>query len=100
MKRPSPAEASSLIVTMATLTALSLMAAFALTRVLPRLRMAYQNAAWEEARLAAEAGVDAALADILRYSNGSTPPSWAGWKQDNNGTPGPVLSDPLGSVTN
>src|SRR5258708_11730064 len=98
MKRaPLPARnASTFFVTLATLPALWLMAAYSLTRVLPRLRMAYQNAAWQEARLAAEAGVDAAMGDLLRNAVGPNPGTWPGWKQDNGGTIGAASSDTLG----
>lgn len=89
-----------MIVTLATLTALSLMAAYTLQRVGPKFRTAYQNAAWQEARVAAEAGIDAAMGDLLRNSTGPAPGTWQGWKQNNGGIIGPVLSNPLGLITN
>ncbi len=76
------AAGSTLIVTLATLIALSLMAAYAVTRVMPRLRMAYQNAAWQEARLAAESGVDAAMGDLLVNATGPSMGGWPGWKEE------------------
>lgn len=76
------AGAGTLVVTLVTLTALSLMAAHTLTRVLPRIRMAYQNAAWQEARVAAEAGIDAAVGDLLRNATGFNAGTWEGWKED------------------
>jgi hypothetical protein len=100
---------STLVVTLATLLVLSSMAALAITRVMPRLRMAYQNAAWQEARLAAEAGVDAAMADLLVNATGPTEGAWPGWKmltedgrispvQPGRG-PGSLLGNTLGLVT-
>lgn len=101
---------STLIVTLSTLAALSLMAALTFTRVAPRFRMSHQNAAWGEARLAAEAGVDAAMGDLLRNSASQTG-SWQGWEQ-RDGTPvtnqgvlgdqgllGGLLGSTLGVVT-
>src|SRR4051812_44450142 len=76
---------STLIVTLSTLAALSLMAALTFTRVAPRFRMSHQNAAWEEARLAAEAGIDVAMGDLLRNSASPTG-SWQGWQQTSGGT--------------
>ena len=73
-------DGSTLFVTLTTLAALSFLAAFMLQRVSPALRIAYQNAAWQEARVAAEAGVDAAIGDLLRNST-SPAPTWTGWKQ-------------------
>lgn len=77
---------STLIVTLSTLAALSLMAALTFTRVAPRFRMSHQNAAWEEARLAAEAGVDVAMGDLLRNSAAPGATTWQGWEQKD-GTP-------------
>src|SRR3954470_3319111 len=103
---------STLIVTLSTLTALSLMAAFTFTRVAPRFRMSHQNAAWEEARLAAEAGVDVAMGDLLRNSASPTGGSWQGWEQkdggivtnqqvigEQNGLVGGLLTTVVGLVT-
>ena len=80
-RRPSSPRATTLVITLVTLTALAAMAAVALVRVMPRLRMAYQNAAWEEARLAAESGIDAAMGDLLRHAADPNGTSWGGWKQ-------------------
>lgn len=98
MHRASPG--GTIIITLITLCVLSMMAAYALTRVLPRLRMAYQNAAWEEARLASEAGVDAAMGDLLRNAAGPSPGTWPGWKQTTNGVTGPANPGVLGVVGN
>jgi hypothetical protein len=78
--RPNRTAASALFVTLTTLAALSFLAAFMLQRVSPALRIAYQNAAWQESRVAAEAGIDAAIGDLLRNST-SPAPTWTGWKQ-------------------
>jgi hypothetical protein len=77
-----PARASTLIVTLVTVTALSLMAAFTLVRVLPRIRMAYQNAAWQEARVAAEAGIDIAMNDLLVNASAGKVGNWSGWQEE------------------
>src|SRR4051812_23749276 len=77
---------STLIVTLSTLAALSLMAALTFTRIAPRFRMSHQNAAWEEARLAAEAGIDVAMGDLLRNSASQTGGSWQGGQQTAGGT--------------
>jgi hypothetical protein len=93
--------AGTLIVTLFTLTALSLVAAYSFARVQPRFRMAYQNAAWEEARLASEAGVDAAMGDLLRNLTGAAPDTWPGWKyKDASGRLVPVVPGLLGGVLN
>ena len=48
--------------------------------------MASQAAAWQEARLAAESGIDVALADLSTNATGTNPGTWQGWKQqDQNG---------------
>src|SRR4051794_41711198 len=100
MKPRSPARGSTILVTLATLTALSMLAAYALSRVVPRLRMAYQNAAWEEARLAAEAGVDAAMSDLIANTRMPTGGNWTGWKMDGpDGRPMQATSGgPVGGV--
>ncbi|MEA3213654.1 MAG: hypothetical protein QOE70_6711 [Chthoniobacter sp.] len=90
---------TTLVLTVITITLLTLVAAFTLRRVAPRFRMAHQTAAWQEARLAAEAGVDAAMGDLLRNTTGPVPGAWKGWKQDQGGgLIGPVLSTTLETV--
>ena len=71
-----------IVITLATVAALSFLAAYTLTRSAPRVRMAYQNAAWQEARVAAEAGIDAAMNDLHINATGFSPGMWAGWKQE------------------
>ncbi len=76
---------------------LAMMAAHTLRRVEPKLRMAYQTAGWQEARSAAEAGIDVAMGELSRNAVGAGGP-WTGWKQEKNGVIGPVLSDTLNLV--
>lgn len=95
--RSSPA-ASTLLVTLTALSALSFVAAFTLQRIAPGLRVAHQNAAWQESRIAAEAGVDAAISDLLQNTTGPSPKSWTGWKQMNDGLIGPALDTTLDLV--
>lgn len=72
--------ASTLFVTLLTLAALAALAAFTFQRISPSLRTAYQTAAWQEARLAAESGVDAAIGELLRNETGLRLGAWEGWK--------------------
>ena len=101
MKNPRHAEhnAGTLVVTLATLAGLSVLAAISLQRVAPKFRMAHQNAAWQEARVAAEAGIDAAMEDLLRNTTGTATGTWPGWKQSSNGVIGPVLPGTLTPIT-
>jgi hypothetical protein len=84
LKHPQPFSSggSSLIVTLTTVAALSFMAAYTLTRSAPLVRMAYQNAAWQEARVAAEAGIDCAMNDLLLNATGFSPGAWPGWQHE------------------
>ncbi len=91
---------STLFITMTVLAALSLLAALTLQRVTPKFRQAYQNAAWQEARMAAEAGIDAAMGDLHRNAAGGTSSNWPGWQTETNGVRGPVLPTTLGLVGN
>ncbi len=77
-----PLRGSTLIVTLVTLTALSMMAAYTLVRVMPRIRMAYQNAAWQEARVAAEAGIDMAMNDLLVNASAGKSGAFPGWQPE------------------
>ncbi|MEO6786946.1 MAG: hypothetical protein ABI318_12510 [Chthoniobacteraceae bacterium] len=103
----SPQSGSALIVTLTTVAALSFMAAYALTRTAPRVRMAYQNAAWQEARVAAEAGIDSAMNDLLLNATGFSPGAWTNWKQESAPAPAPggttksggLLGGLLGGIT-
>ena len=95
-----PRSGGVLLMTLSTLAALTLLAAFTLQRVSPKFQAAHQAAAWQEARLAAEAGVDAALGDLLKNATGPTPGTWPGWKQENGAPAGSLLSDLLNPLTN
>src|SRR5688500_14865927 len=94
MRRLSPERSgmrgTTLIVTVTTLASLSVMAAFTLQRVTPKFQEAHQTAGWQEARLAAEAGIDAAMSDLIRNAAGPAPDTWNGWKQNNGGLIEPV----------
>ena len=94
----SSRQASALIVTLGSLAILAIAAAYTLRRVSPRFQMASQAAAWQEARLAAESGIDVAMAGLTRNAVGTSTPTWPGWEQEKNGVIGPVLDDTLGLV--
>jgi hypothetical protein len=97
--RSNPREASALLITLGALAILSIAAAYTLRRVTPRFQMSSQAAAWQEARLAAESGIDVALADLSRNAIGTQDGNWRGWQQKQpNGLIGPVLSNTLGLV--
>ncbi|HYR59212.1 MAG TPA: hypothetical protein VEO95_11300 [Chthoniobacteraceae bacterium] len=98
--RKSP-RAGTLIVTLLVITLLALIAAHTLRRVDPKLRMAYQTAGWQEARLAAEAGIDVAMGELARNATSAPDGPWTGWKtQDSSGARpvnGSILSSTLAS---
>jgi hypothetical protein len=61
--------------------------------------MAYQTAAWQEARVAAEAGIDVALAELSRNATGVSGGDWRGWKQQpTGGILGPAVSNTLTTI--
>jgi hypothetical protein len=87
------------VLTLSALAILSVAAAFTLQRVSPRFQMASQAAAWQEARLAAESGIDVALTELSYNATGTQDSGWAGWQQtDANGKIIPVLSSTLSIV--
>ncbi|MDR3406082.1 MAG: hypothetical protein P4L99_26585 [Chthoniobacter sp.] len=91
--------ASALILSLCALSILSIAAAYTLRRVTPRFQMASQASAWQEARLAAESGIDVALADLSRNATGTQSGTWPGWQQtDSHGKIVPVLSGTLDLV--
>ncbi|MEO8352901.1 MAG: hypothetical protein ABI680_14305 [Chthoniobacteraceae bacterium] len=92
--------AGTLVVTMTTLAALSMIAAVTFRRVSPKFAMAHQNAAWQEARLAAEAGIDAAMGDLLRNLTGPEMGSWPGWQQDSDTGVRGLLPTTIANLTN
>jgi hypothetical protein len=91
-------EGGTLALSLIVLTMLALMAAHTLRRVEPKLRMAYQTAGWQEARLSAEAGIDVAMGELSRNATNGNAGSWTGWKQDNGGIVGPALASTLSLV--
>ena len=77
-------EAAVTIVALLSLVIISLVAAAVLRNVVPRYHVSYQTAGWQEARLAAEAGVDLALERLNKnvpVVSASTA-DWVGWKQN------------------
>src|SRR5471030_2579223 len=78
-------DGSTLVLTLTTITLLAIMAAYTLRRVAPKFRMTAQAAGWQEARLAAEAGVDVALSDLQQNAAGAAPGVWSGWTQSQGG---------------
>jgi len=94
---PSRSTGSTLLVTLIILATLSVMAAATMRRVTPKVGQAYQIAAWQESRLAAEAGVDAAMGDLVRNASGFSAGSWQGWK-DGTGRTGSALNSTLGLI--
>ncbi|MGB8170690.1 MAG: pilus assembly PilX N-terminal domain-containing protein [Chthoniobacteraceae bacterium] len=88
----------TLALTLIVIALLTLIAAHTLRRVEPKLRMAYQTAGWQEARAAAEAGIDVAVGELSRNAVGANPGTWTGWKQQSGGVIGPVLATTLGTV--
>ena len=98
MKLSTMSSGSTLMVTVTTLATLSVMAAFTLQRVTPKFQEAHQTAGWQEGRLAAEAGIDAAMGDLLQNAAGSGQGAWTGWKQNNGGVIGPVVTGVLNTV--
>lgn len=81
IRRSSSQSGGTLFVSLLVLAAISFMAAYTFRKISPQVRVAYQNAAWQEARLSAESGVDAAIGDLLRNETGNTSGLWEGWRQ-------------------
>ena len=71
------------LVALLSLVIISVIAASVLRSVVPRYHVSYQTAGWQEARLAAEAGVDLALERLNKNVPvvSSTTADWTGWKQ-------------------
>ena len=74
---------ATVIIALGALVILAAVAATVLRTVVPRYHVSFQTAGWQEARLAAEAGLDLALERL----NGNVPDpaaataDWVGWKQ-------------------
>ena len=104
---------ATLLLTLSCIAILTITAAFTLRRVSPRFFAASQFAAWQESRLAAEAGVDVALHELEVNAIGVDDSPWPGWQQNSpngvvaaqpttlrrvNGNPITTLSGSPGSV--
>lgn len=81
-----PFKSSRAAATMSALVALVVLAvigASVLRTVLPRFHVTHQTAAWQEARLAAEAGIDLALERLNQNVPNPTASTadWTGWKK-------------------
>jgi hypothetical protein len=100
MKRPPfpDAHGGTLVLALVMTALLAFVAAQTLRRVGPKLQQAAQVAAWQEARLAAEGGIDVAMSELMRNATGSANGSWPGWKQDDGGRIVPVLAGTLDLV--
>src|SRR5438067_1122097 len=94
MKQPSKNSraGSTLLLSLGCIALLAISAAYTLQRISPRYRSTAQFAAWQEARLAAEAGVDTAFQDLQKNATGFNDGSWSGWQQ--NGSTGAVPASP------
>ncbi len=90
--------AGTLVLCLIAIAALTSLAAFTLQRVSPKFRTAYQTAAWQEARLASEAGIDLAMAELNRNAVGTNPGDWSGWKQQSGGLILPALATTLNTL--
>jgi hypothetical protein len=88
----------TLVLSLIVLTLLALMAANTLRRVEPKLRMAYQTVGWQEARVAAEAGIDVAMGELARNATGPNDGAWTGWKEEHNGVVTQALASTLSLV--
>lgn len=90
---------STLVLSLTCIALLAIAAAYTLQRITPRFQMAAQAAAWQEARLSAEAGVDVALVELERNALGFNEGSWSGWQQYERAAPPPLLDGLLRPVT-
>jgi hypothetical protein len=88
----------TLVLCLITLSALAFMAVFSLQRVAPKFQMAAQTAGWQEARLAAESGIDIAMSELQRNATGTETGSWTGWKETRNGVIEPASGTSLGLI--
>ena len=72
------------LVALLSLVIISVIAASVLRSVVPRYHVSYQTAGWQEARLAAEAGVDLALERLNKNVPvvSSATADWVGWQQN------------------
>jgi hypothetical protein len=85
----------TLVLCLVMMGALASMAVFSLQKVGPKFQAAAQTAGWQEARLAAESGIDLAMSELQRNATGALSGPWLGWKQKRNGIIEPALSSSL-----
>lgn len=96
--RTQPHDGGTLVLALIMMALLAFMAATTLKSVGPKLQQASQTAAWQEARLGAEGGIDLALSALSKNATGPSGGSWDGWKQESNGRTIPVVSGVLETV--
>lgn len=80
--RPARCAGSVAVIALISLVVLSLAAAAVMRTVVPRFHVSHQTAGWQEARLAADAGIDLALERLNKNLPDVTATSadWTGWK--------------------
>jgi len=83
---------STLVLSLLCVTGLAIAAALTLQRITPRFQQASQAAAWQEARLAAESGIDVALVELEQNAIGFNDGTWTGWSQYSQASAAPTLS--------
>lgn len=93
-------DGGTLVLALILMALLAFMAATTLRRVGPKLQQASQTAAWQEARLGAEGGIDIALNELAKNATGPSGGRWDGWKQESNGQIVPVLAGTLDTIQN
>lgn len=83
MKQSREERGSTLLLAIIFITVLSLVAANVLMTSLPRLQASAQGAAWQEAMLAAETGLDLALGELSKNSENVLSANWGagGWRK-------------------
>ncbi len=93
-----PEHGGTLVLALVMMALLAFAAAQTLRRVGPKLQQAAQTAAWQEARLGAEGGIDVALSELTKNATGPSSGDWNGWKQTKDGKTIPVLAGVLDPV--
>lgn len=96
-------QGSITIIALLTLFILTMVAVGVLRTVVPRFHVAHQTSGWQEARLAADAGIDIALERLnANVPNPSaTSANWSGWKLNTStAATGPMLArDNAGAIS-